>query len=190
MTVYLMSVYLLSACFQLLCNIFRQINSGWLVTWMGDGTFNLCYHKRCAVTGNVNEHRNKNYWVAMAFVYEVVSDGYAALCKDVIRSAPTVKDSQDCQQPGFDLCDGMQGILTVKHMKKWLSAISPGQALSLPFKITKSDNMGKFFKFAKMVLRWALRNLCCRHLFGITRQKQSHVFFAHGGLSAKDWCGA
>ena len=74
-------LYLCLSTVSMLLNVFRSINSGWPVTWMGDGTFNLCNHKLCVLTGTVNELRNKNYWVSIAIVLEEESQSYAALCK-------------------------------------------------------------------------------------------------------------
>jgi len=74
-------LYLGVSSFSLVLNSFRQINSGHDFTYMGDGTFNLCDHKFCALTANVNELRNKNYWMAVAFCKVESSDYYAALYK-------------------------------------------------------------------------------------------------------------
>ena len=182
-------LYLCLSTVSMLMNVFRSINSGWPVTWMGDGTFNLCDHKLCVLTGTVNELRNKNYWVSIAIVLEEESPGYTALCKDTIRGAHALKDNRQCRRDGCELCYGMRDILAGRHMKKWMDSLLPGQSLSLPFKYTMSDNTGKFAKFVKYNLPDVGRNICRAHLTGIARQKQSHVkhFRAHADLPPHDW---
>ena len=182
-------LYLGVSSFSLIMNNFRQINSGHDFVYMGDGTFNLCDHKLCALTANVNELRNKNYWIAVAFCREESSDYYAALYKDILRCTWALKKFPICKRDKCEVCMELAAIRAGLHYKEWLATLRPGQEMMLPVKYTMSDNTGKIFKFVKEVIRNALCNLCRGHLTGVARQKQQHIkyFRPFRRLSAADW---
>ena len=94
---------------------------------MGDGTFNLCCQKINAITTNVDALRNKNFWIAIAFVDEEAIDNYAALYKDIVRCAIALENHPKCKRRATcELCDGMRGIRAGLHYKQWVSTILRG----------------------------------------------------------------
>ena len=179
-----------SSC-SMVCNTFRAIASGWDFTYMGDGTFNLCDRKINAITANVNALRNVNSLIAMAFVLQESNDYYAALYKDIVRASFALKKLKRCKrEPGqCELCDGLGEIRNELHYKEWLATLIPGQDMMLPVKYTMSDNTGKFHKFVREVIRYALSNVCRGHLSGLARQKKLHLeyFREYSGMSASEW---